>query len=97
MNSIDLTPSPFLGLKTENAEEWISSVAFWIRYRKLQSDAAVAAIALLLRGGARQWFQSLESPEKMGVENLIEQFTRRYITNEHNHWKDITAVFDVKQ
>ena len=61
--SRDLTPSPFSGLKSEDAEEWINSVACWIRYKKLTNDAAVAAVALLLRGGAQQWFQSLESTD----------------------------------
>ena len=97
MSSRDLTPMPFSGLKTEDAEDWLGSVAFWLRYRKLTDDAAIATIALLLRGGAQQWFRSLECTEKWSVEQFVKEFTKRYITNQISRWEDMTAVFEVKQ
>jgi len=97
MASRDITPGTFSGQKSEEAEEWLHSISFWIQYKRLRDDSAVAAAALLLRDGALQWFNSLDRSTKGSIEKFEDAFKRRYVELKVDQWKDVVAMFDLKQ
>ena len=58
MSNHDLNPGPFCGRKSEDAEAWLKAVMNWVVYKRLNAEAAMAAVALLLKEGALQWFDN---------------------------------------
>ena len=58
MSNHDLNPGPFCGRKSEDAEAWLKAVMNWVVYKRLNVVAALAAVALLLKEGALQWFDN---------------------------------------
>ena len=60
MANRDITPGSFSGQKSEDAEDWLHAITFWVQYRNLNEQSAIAAAALLMRDGALQWFNSLD-------------------------------------
>ena len=98
MSNHDLNPGPFCGRKSEDAEAWLKAVMNWVVYKRLHAEAAMAAVALLLKEGALQWFYNLQDDIRSSMADFTREFKQRYITpNETNRWKDIVAVYEVKQ
>ena len=98
MSNHDLNPGPFCGRKSEDAEAWLKAVMNWVVYKRLNAEAAMAAVALLLKEGALQWFYNLQDDIQGSMADFTREFKQRYITpNETNRWKDIVAVYEVKQ
>ena len=98
MSNHDLNPGPFCGRKSEDAEAWLKAVMNWVVYKRLNAEAAMAAVALLLKEGALQWFYNLQDDIRSSMADFTREFKQRYITpNETNRWKDIVAVYEVKQ
>lgn len=97
MATHDLNPGPFCGRKSEDAEAWLKSVMYWVVYKKLNAESAMAAVALLLKDGALLWYDNLEEDVKHSAENFVREFKKRYVTpDEINKWKDVLAVYDEK-
>ena len=65
MSNHDLNPGPFCGRKSEDAEAWLKAVMNWVVYKRLNVEAAMAAVALLLKEGALQWFDNLQDDIKV--------------------------------
>ena len=98
MSNYDLNPGSFCGRKSKDAEAWLKAVMNWAVYKRLNVEAALAAVALLLKEGALQWFDNLQVEIKGSMEDFTREFKKRYITpDETNRWKDIIAVYEVKQ
>jgi hypothetical protein len=57
----------------------------------------MAAIGLLLKDGALQWFNNLDGRARESINEFGAAFKKRYVSNELYKWKDIVAVFDSKQ
>ena len=97
MSSHDLNPGPFYGRKSDDAEAWLKAVGNWLVYKKLNAETALAAVALLLKEGALQWYNNLEEDATTSIAAFTREFQTRYITpDETNKWKYIVTVFDVK-
>ena len=97
MANRDIAPGHFSGLKSEDAEEWLHSILFWIQYKRLNDESGIAAAALLLRDGALQWFHSLDHSDMSSMRSFSDAFKRRYMELKADKWKDIVAVFELKQ
>ena len=98
MSNHDLNPGPFCGRKSEDAEAWLKAVMNWAVYKRLNVEAAMAAVALLLKEGALQWFDNLQDDIRGSMADFTGEFKKRYITPiETNRWKDIIAAYEVKQ
>ena len=74
MNSHDLNPGSFSGRKSEDAEQWHKAIMNWIVYKKLNARTATAAIGLLLKDGALQWFDNLDEKIRTSLEDFQEEF-----------------------
>ena len=72
MSHHDLNPGPFCGRKSEDAEAWLKAVMNWAVYKRLNVEAAMAAVALLLKEGALQWFNNLQDDQR----GSMAEFTR---------------------
>ena len=97
MSNHDLNPGPFCGRKSEDAEAWLKADMNWVVYKRLNVEAAMAAVALLLKEGALQWFDNVQDDIRGSMADFTGEFKKRYITpNETNRWKDIVAVYEVK-
>ena len=98
MTTYDLNPGPFCGRKSEDAEAWLKAVKHWVVYKRLNDVSAMAAVALLLKEGALQWFGNLKEDVRGSIVDFTREFHKRYITpNEINKWKEIVEVFKSQQ
>ena len=94
MMEVDTTLSPgSFGGASEDAELWWSSVESWSRYRRFSDSQAVAAVSLLLKDGARHWYNSLPAEDKEDLTSLKSVFLDRYAPKTAP-WQDRVALFE---
>ena len=92
-----LSPGSFGGLPNENAELFITRVKHFILYKRLPEQSAISAIALLLKGGARIWFDGLPESRRDTTEHLYEAFTQRYLISEGSQCIDFFELLEYRQ
>ena len=97
MASNALMPNHFKGQSSEDSEEWWGDVEHWCAYRKLNNDERVGLIPLLLKEGARQWFEALPAAEKDTFDHIRESFQNQYKRDEVYKWKDSAEVWSTTQ
>jgi len=96
--SDSLNPGRFHGRPEENARSWFLSVSDWLRYRgTFDRPGAVQSFGCLMRDAALVWFQSLSPHETNSMDEFLRAFEERYITSATTKWKDLAALYQVKQ
>ena len=90
-----LIPQSFTG--TEDAEHWWETVELWLTFREFTGEKALAAVKLLLKGGAWQWYIGLDERKKSNLGEFEKAFRERYMTASINKWKDQTQVMNLNQ
>ena len=90
-----LIPQIFTGI--EDAEHWWETVELWMTFRDLTGEKALAAVKLLLKGGAWQWYIGLDERKKSHLREFEKAFKERYMTASINKWKDQTQVMNLNQ
>ena len=90
-----LIPQNFTG--TEDAEHWWETVQLWLTFRELTEEKALAAVKLLLKGGAWQWYIGLDERKKSHLRVFEKAFKERYMTASINKWRDQTQVMNLSQ
>ena len=60
MTSTTLMPSKFNGLSSENKEQFLNDIVNYCAFKKLGDAGRVGLFPLLLKEGARFWFDSLD-------------------------------------
>ena len=98
MGDNSLHPPHFSGKSTDNAYLWLSTVRCWLDYKGLQRNdqASVSAIGLLLKDGARLWFDTLTEHKKQNSKTLLEAFEKRYMNKGGSRWKEMADLYNVK-
>lgn len=91
-----LTPKSFSGSTTDDVQLFINDVVAWLTVSRINDDACkVAAASLLLKGGAKIWFENLaEKPETL--DQMTELLTERFASNNAN-WGATSKIWDAKQ
>ena len=92
-----LMPGPFHGLSTEDAEQWLKDIEHWCAYRKLDDAGSIGVIPLLMKDGARHWFETLPGNRKDTLRHFSDAFTDRYHRSTSNIWKDTATVWTTTQ
>ena len=90
-----LVPQTFTG--SEDAEHWLETIQLWLTFRDFTGEKALAAVKLLLKGGAWQWYIGLDENKKSNLGEFEKAFRDRYMTAHINKWKDQTQVMDLIQ
>ena len=90
-----LIPQIFTGI--EDAEHWWETVELWLTLRDFTREKALAAVKLLLKGGAWQWYIGLDESKKSHLGEFEKAFKERYMTASINKWKDQTQVMNLNQ
>lgn len=97
MAGVALMPVHFHGLKAEDAEVWWRDVEHWCAFRKLTEEEKLGLIPLLLKDGARYWFDALPDNSKDTFVHIKESFQAQYKRDESNKWRDAAAVWSTSQ
>jgi len=90
-----LLPAQFTG--KEDPEAWLQVTRDWLQYKGMVGEKAVAALALLLKGGARQWYEAEDPQRAMTLVQFEDAIIERYGTAEANKWLDRSELFSVVQ
>ena len=98
MTTSALMPSHFHGLISEDSESWIKDVEHWMNFKKLDENGKLGLIPLLLKDGARYWFDNLNAnTQKDTFDHVKENFREQYKRDEAIKWKDSASVWTVRQ
>jgi len=92
-----LMPVVFLGLHTEDAGAWIRDVENWCAYKKLDDAGRIGLMPLLLKGGARFWFDSLDQNSRATFPALVAAFREYYKRDESTKWRDNAEIWSLSQ
>ena len=98
MANSNLMPSHFYGLISEDSESWIRDVDHWMAFKKLDENGKLGLIPLLLKEGARYWYDNLDAnTQKDTFAHVKENFSNQYKRDEAIKWKDAAEVWTVRQ
>src|ERR1044072_10028351 len=92
-----LNPDVCRGIKGEEAEEWLTSVNHWLKFKQFTDAQSCTALLLLLRDSALCWYNALPDATKVDLTLLTVAFLRRYKTDEVTGWQDNAAIWTTKQ
>ena len=81
-------PSYFRGLQSEDAEVWWGDVESWCAYKKMTDREKIGLFPLLLKDGAKQWFQGISAEQKDTFDKIKEAFDTQYERDDIYKWKD---------
>src|SRR6218665_2937169 len=88
-------PDYFTGNGDQDPRAFVKSIRLWAAFHNLEMVAR-AAFALLLRDKASIWFKSLTDDKVTSLNQLLDLFITRYISQEPNY-KSIARLWDMKQ
>ena len=89
-------PDYFPGDGDQDSRAFLKSFRLWAAFHNLDDTVARAAFALLLRDKASIWFKSLTDDKVTSLNQLLDLFITRYISQEPNY-KSIARLWDMKQ
>ena len=92
-----LMPEVFHGLQSEDAEGWLRDVQHWCAYRKLDDAGSLGVVPLLMKDGARNFYETLDPSHKDTMEHFIGAFREHFKRDAANSWKDVAAVWLTSQ
>lgn len=97
MSSMALMPGNFHGLMNEDAESWFRDLEHYCAYKKLDDAGRIGLVPLLLKDGARYWFDALDNGRKDTFDHLSTAFHNEYKRDEAIRWRDSADVWSVTQ
>jgi len=92
-----LMPPPFFGLQSEDAENWYRDLTNWCAYKKLDDNGKIGLMPLLLKGGARFWFDSLDATTRASFTQISTAFHEAYKRDEAIKWRDTADIWSLNQ
>src|SRR6267154_4782081 len=92
-----LRPISFHGLMSEDSDRWISDLEHYCAFKKLDDNGKIGLVPLLLKDGARLWFDSLPDANKNNLTNLITAFREHYKRDSAVQWRDASEAWEIKQ
>src|ERR1051325_8572454 len=92
-----LAPDVFRGTKGEEAEEWLTSVNHWLKFKQFTDAQSCTELPVLLRDSALCWYNALPDATKADLTLVTEAFLRRYKTDGITGWQDNAAIWTTKQ
>ena len=92
-----LMPNHFQGLTTEDAARWWEDVEHWCAFRKLREEERVGLVPLLLKEGARHWYNALPVGGKDTFHHLKESFLSHFKRGDEVRWRDMAEVWGTVQ
>jgi len=90
-------PDNFHGLPSEDAEAWLRDIQHFCAFRKLDDQGSLGVIPLLMKDGARHWFESLDGAARDTLAHFNTAFRDHFKRDAANSWKDTAAVWTTSQ
>jgi hypothetical protein len=97
MAATALLPVHFHGLQSEDSESWFRDLQHWCAYKKLDEAGKLGLVPLLLKDGARFWFDALDAGNKDTFDHLSVAFQQQYKRDESIKWRDSSEVWSCTQ
>ena len=97
LNEPSLTPSPFHGNGTENAQDWLDYFKRYVTFKQLNANASLALFALLMRGTANTWYSSLSNTERENYDGVLERFATKYAPAPISLWRRASELWSRDQ
>jgi len=92
-----LIPTPFEGLNSENPDDFLADCESFFKFRKLSEDEKIGAFALLLKGPAKYWLNSLQNNDKKFFKELKEEFQIRFANNTATQFANMKELMQMQQ
>lgn len=89
-------PSYFTGTSQEDSVEFVRIFNLWAKFNQLDSESAISAFQLLLRGSAATWFKTLPKSSFSDFQELSKLFIARY-TIYDKPWNEIGNLWNTRQ
>jgi hypothetical protein len=84
-------------LSTEDAADLLRDLKHWCASQKLDAIGTMGAIPLLMRGGAKLWFEKLAHGDKDTLPHFKAVFEEKFRRNATMKWKDVAEVWSTVQ
>jgi hypothetical protein len=97
MASMALMPVKFHGLMSEDADPWFQDLVHYCTFKKMDNNERIGLVPLLLKDGARVWFESLDAGQKDTFEHLAVAFHTQYKRDAAIQWRDSADVWSLSQ
>ena len=92
-----MTPAQFEGLDSESPGDFLYDCESFFKYRKLGEDEKMGAFALLLKGPAKYWLNSLQNNDKKSFKELKEEFQTRFASNTATQFANMKKLMQMQQ
>jgi len=92
-----LTPAPFHGASTDNAQDWLQYFQRYVLFKQLPESAALALFALLMRGTANVWFTSLSDGVRNNYATVLERFSAKFAPAPISLWRRASELWSRDQ
>ena len=93
LNEPSLTPSPFHGNGTENAQDWLDYFKRYVAFKQLNANASLALFALLIRGTVNTWYSSLSNTDRVNYDGVLERFEKKYAPAPISLWRRASELW----
>ena len=90
-------PEAFKGDKTQDPEDWLAVLNYWITFCAMPQHEAASMFPVLLRDAALVWFQSLEAAVRDDWTQIQAAFLQRFKKPAHIQWQNTHEVFRCDQ
>ena len=97
MATKSLMPEHFHGVSSEDSERWWNDIEHWCMFRQFNEVERVSLIPLLLKDGARLWFDRLTEARKDTFIHIKESFLDYFKRGDEIRWKDMAEVWATVQ
>jgi len=86
---LSLTPAPFFGNRTENAQDWLAYFIRYVAFKQIPEPASLALFALLMRGAANTRFSMLNNDDR----GDYDRFRTKYVPAPISTWRRAYSSF----
>ena len=92
-----LLPDHFRGLDTEDAVAWMRDLEHWGAFKNMNNEKILGLMPLLLKDGARLWFDALHNDIRGDFRRVREAFLEQYRRDRATRWRDAASVWATTQ
>ena len=92
-----VNPTFFNGDSKQDATEWLQYLLTWFALKGIAAVDQVRFFALMCRGLAADWFESLEDEKKDTMDHIQEEFKARFFPTNLTRWQTMSEIWSRKQ
>lgn len=92
-----ISPEKFYGRSNENPEDFLAYFQRYSDFKQLRDRQKADLFGMLMRGGALDWYLTLDADVQQSFERLSESFKDAYFRPEQLRYADVSALYSSPQ